>query len=308
MCGIIAVLRRPSDREPPTAAELLPLLEPVPAALAHVFDRPDPGAVLGSVADDLEAVDRQLRGVAGLQALFADRLLATAVDRLCADISDAVTVLEGELDAGDAIHALTDLEAWNVGVIRLKDASWAIQHDRLAMAQAVSDLAGPGAGRAALEGFMSVQSALSALDRLEVRGRDSAGLSVLVRHHNLDVGAPSLLLALQERDDPLFESGAARVTGEGHLSFVYKAAAEIGELGDNPRVLRAAITADELLHLALVADGAEVEESVASLRAPQSPQAPRVQQVQRFTEKVGRNDPCPCGSGKKYKNCHGKLA
>lgn len=25
-------------------------------------------------------------------------------------------------------------------------------------------------------------------------------------------------------------------------------------------------------------------------------------------EKVGRNDPCPCGSGKKYKNCHGKKA
>jgi preprotein translocase subunit SecA len=24
--------------------------------------------------------------------------------------------------------------------------------------------------------------------------------------------------------------------------------------------------------------------------------------------KVGRNEPCPCGSGKKYKNCHGKLA
>jgi preprotein translocase subunit SecA len=24
-------------------------------------------------------------------------------------------------------------------------------------------------------------------------------------------------------------------------------------------------------------------------------------------QKVGRNDPCPCGSGKKYKQCHGKL-
>ncbi|MGL4643034.1 MAG: SEC-C metal-binding domain-containing protein, partial [Vagococcus fluvialis] len=23
-------------------------------------------------------------------------------------------------------------------------------------------------------------------------------------------------------------------------------------------------------------------------------------------EKIGRNDLCPCGSGKKYKNCHGK--
>jgi len=30
------------------------------------------------------------------------------------------------------------------------------------------------------------------------------------------------------------------------------------------------------------------------------------QPTQRRTgEKVGRNDPCPCGSGKKYKKCHG---
>jgi preprotein translocase subunit SecA len=29
---------------------------------------------------------------------------------------------------------------------------------------------------------------------------------------------------------------------------------------------------------------------------------------QRSSQKVGRNDPCPCGSGKKYKQCHGKLA
>ena len=30
--------------------------------------------------------------------------------------------------------------------------------------------------------------------------------------------------------------------------------------------------------------------------------------VRREEPKVGRNDPCPCGSGKKYKNCHGKNA
>jgi preprotein translocase subunit SecA len=30
--------------------------------------------------------------------------------------------------------------------------------------------------------------------------------------------------------------------------------------------------------------------------------------VHRDAPKVGRNDPCPCGSGKKYKQCHGKLA
>ena len=28
--------------------------------------------------------------------------------------------------------------------------------------------------------------------------------------------------------------------------------------------------------------------------------------VKRDKAKVGRNDPCPCGSGKKYKNCHGR--
>jgi preprotein translocase subunit SecA len=32
-----------------------------------------------------------------------------------------------------------------------------------------------------------------------------------------------------------------------------------------------------------------------------------VAQVRRTEPKVGRNDPCPCGSGKKYKQCHGKL-
>lgn len=28
--------------------------------------------------------------------------------------------------------------------------------------------------------------------------------------------------------------------------------------------------------------------------------------VRRDENKVGRNEPCPCGSGKKYKKCHGK--
>jgi len=34
----------------------------------------------------------------------------------------------------------------------------------------------------------------------------------------------------------------------------------------------------------------------------------RGRQVVRTGRKVGRNDPCPCGSGKKYKNCCGKIA
>ncbi|HET6486317.1 MAG TPA: SEC-C metal-binding domain-containing protein, partial [Spirochaetia bacterium] len=33
---------------------------------------------------------------------------------------------------------------------------------------------------------------------------------------------------------------------------------------------------------------------------------PQAAQVKRTVPKVGRNDPCPCGSGKKYKYCHGR--
>jgi preprotein translocase subunit SecA len=32
------------------------------------------------------------------------------------------------------------------------------------------------------------------------------------------------------------------------------------------------------------------------------------QQIRRVFDKVGRNEPCPCGSGNKFKHCHGKLA
>jgi len=42
--------------------------------------------------------------------------------------------------------------------------------------------------------------------------------------------------------------------------------------------------------------------------AEDAPPAPKAQPAMRPTTKVGRNDPCPCGSGKKFKQCHGKLA
>ena len=40
----------------------------------------------------------------------------------------------------------------------------------------------------------------------------------------------------------------------------------------------------------------------------QSGQQPQRQMPVHVEKKVGRNDPCPCGSGKKYKNCHGRDA
>ena len=39
----------------------------------------------------------------------------------------------------------------------------------------------------------------------------------------------------------------------------------------------------------------------------QAPTPPRKTEPVRVEKKIGRNDPCPCGSGKKYKQCHGKV-
>jgi preprotein translocase subunit SecA len=36
-------------------------------------------------------------------------------------------------------------------------------------------------------------------------------------------------------------------------------------------------------------------------------EAKKVDPIRRTGPRVGRNDPCPCGSGKKYKNCHMKM-
>ena len=46
-------------------------------------------------------------------------------------------------------------------------------------------------------------------------------------------------------------------------------------------------------------------EQRAAGQADTRPQAP-VQTIKNEGPKIGRNDPCPCGSGKKFKNCHGK--
>ena len=41
--------------------------------------------------------------------------------------------------------------------------------------------------------------------------------------------------------------------------------------------------------------------------APKADKTGKQETVRRDTPKVGRNDPCPCGSGKKYKNCCGRM-
>jgi preprotein translocase subunit SecA len=78
--------------------------------------------------------------------------------------------------------------------------------------------------------------------------------------------------------------------------------AQHGGDGNGRRPARMVSTsADELEEAFLRRKRRELEQA----RMAGGGEAPQVQQVVRGQEKVGRNDPCPCGSGKKYKKCHG---
>src|SRR6266540_2609213 len=197
MCGIIAVVRRPSDRQPPELAGLLDTVERV----AAVIPSADPGgggtprqagdgwdatrSRLDEAGKALDGVDRELHGAAGL-------------DRLAAELERRVERLEAAIDAEAAAMPADALEAVNAALVGAKDGLWAIRRDRIASAAAVAALAGRHPGRAAMEAYGSIQIALAALDRLEVRGRDSAGLDVLVSGHGLDLEAPDVAGLLAE--------------------------------------------------------------------------------------------------------------
>ncbi|MBV9659763.1 MAG: SIS domain-containing protein, partial [Acidimicrobiales bacterium] len=278
MCGIVAVLARPSRRPVPDGDALLASIGELNQALvaaADDFHDVTYLTTLHQVTAALRGVDRQLHGQAGLKALLclADPSavrpagLLARFEAEASRLDAAVDAIEKAIDRDAVRLAPEEQEQVNAALVALKDASWAIGHDRLGMAGRVAamleraqprlttaDLAPLGPGPANLDGWWAVEVALSSLDRLEVRGRDSAGLHVLVSGHGLDVDAEGL--AGRDRD-AAYGSGSVRLAG-GCLSFVYKAAAEIGELGDNVRALRAAISTDSLLARAMGAPGARV--------------------------------------------------
>ncbi|HLU39335.1 MAG TPA: SIS domain-containing protein, partial [Planctomycetota bacterium] len=264
MCGIIAVLLRRGDRRPPASEELRGLLSralaglPQGGSLAAV----PPAALapaLRTAAERMRDLDRALLGVPGVVALRADRgATAAEIDAATAALQQQLDDLERALDTG--VDGLTGkrLEETNAALVALKDATWSVRQDRLRAFRAVDALAGGDAGEAAVRVYLAIQMALSALDRLEVRGRDSAGVHVYVRGHGLDLARGPLRDEVAARaKDRLFGNGSVRVTDDGVLSFVYKAAAEIGELGDNTRAIRAAIAADTLLRRAVASSDAE---------------------------------------------------
>ncbi len=268
MCGIIAIVRRPATRPVPDATAVTGLVEAAAGALADgaggaVGDLEGVARKLEAAADGLQEANHLLGGVPGLRLLLQSPATVDALEGLIETATTSVVSLESRLDADTSLDP-AELEHLNEQLVRVRDGLWSVGRDRLRAARAVSDLlSGVGlsagtASPAAVEAYLSVHQALSALDRLEVRGRDSAGLHLLISGHGLDTGALAVADALSRRGgDESFGSGSVRLV-DGVLSIVHKTAAEIGELGDNTAALRAAVASDMLLAAALASEDVRV--------------------------------------------------
>ena len=264
VCGIVAVIGRRDDRDALEASAVVGRLIDAGALLADAIVASAPAdsvpaasadfaAQLEAAARVLREADEALRSLPGVRLLVEDAKCVLDTEAALAQVDAHIAEIDGAVEAGAHIERIF------VALGELKDHSFALRRDRLRMAREVVGLWGGTPPPAAAGGLWSIQVALSALDRLEVRGRDSAGLQVFVRGAHVEADATQGAAgSLSGRlADPLFGTGAVRNTPDG-LAFVYKTASEIGELGDNSAALRSQIRHDSLLRWALCAEAAEV--------------------------------------------------
>ncbi len=160
------------------------------------------------------------------------------------------------------------MEMINESLEILKDASWALDKDILANFERVLSLAGSDCTTLPEDVFGTywrINLILNSLDRIEIRGRDSAGLDITVSLKNRrdfediikELKAQGLYDDFLKRTAPGdLLNGAITLSGvssdmEPVITFTYKRASITGMLGENTRYIRESIGADRILALSL---------------------------------------------------------
>ena len=260
MCGIVAALPVYGDpaADHAAAARLTELAGGLPeppwatggptARDPHVTEK-----ALLALAERMEALDAELSRPELAARLALDEPSRRAVGAACESLTAWAEDLDSRLDAAGWDAEIT--EVVQSGLRRLGDVLHGLLHDRVGVAERarglVAELAAPGAATS----YLAVETVLDALNRLEVRGRDSAGVCVWVNLAPDERGA--VPAAVAGRDDPLLRAGSAMPTGSG-ACFVYKRAAIVGGLGDNVAALRQQLQQDAALHRLLALPSARV--------------------------------------------------
>jgi preprotein translocase subunit SecA len=130
--------------------------------------------------------------------------------------------------------------------------------------------------------------------------REMDDLKQSVQNASLEQKDPLVVYKLESFN--LFREMIAK-TSKDIISFLMKGGLPIEENNNrNPRLQKAQFTQEPIQQ--------KPKEKLVESRSEEDaqeqaePQKPKQQPI-RVEQKIGRNDPCPCGSGKKYKSCHG---
>ena len=188
MCGIIAISRRKTNRVAPTRESIEGLLDLEQSfALKDLTD-------IKALIEKFLTLKKELSGVAGIKCLLRDPPFGQYLERICSNLESEID--QFELTLVSAEFGSDELEEINRDLIELKDLLWHFIYDRVRVAIAIEELSNGRSSDDSVEVLTSIQEVLTGIDRLEVRGRDSAGLHIMLVNHGLDLTDPAIRLEI----------------------------------------------------------------------------------------------------------------
>ncbi len=216
-----------------------------------------------SLLEGLSNSLQELKREAAVEHLFFSRQKAAGLHEQVSSLRNFLSAEERQLEHSAGSFRTHDLEIINGRLGVLKDFIWILEKDILGNLGRIAALSGDGVSREAFHKYRKLNGLLNCLDRLEVRGRDSAGIQISftlgdeeafdramtdLRENSLyndflrrsqpgDLLNGSIGISLEQE-----KSGRKKAT----VAFTYKTSSIIGELGRNVRELREAIAGDPL--------------------------------------------------------------
>ncbi|HSL60576.1 MAG TPA: SIS domain-containing protein [Desulfotignum sp.] len=231
----------------------------------NLFADPEQFCLGEGFLTELWAAARALKQESAFQALSADSQQIETLTGRAGTLAGLITGWQALFAAQKPGLPADAVEIIALRLEQLRDILWCLEKELLDNITAVRDLAPdlpvpPPADSLLI--FRRINAVLASIDRLEVRGRDSAGISVLftLDEHTFDrfreqlAGAGLSNVFKQRTRHPVLANNSITVSdrisgqpGRAAVAFVYKFAAEIGALGDNVAFIRSQIRTDLIL-------------------------------------------------------------
>ncbi|MCL2468014.1 MAG: SIS domain-containing protein [Micrococcales bacterium] len=245
MCGIVAALPVYTSLDADRGANAPERVYELKFGDFELKDLEESGAGrrLSDLVQKIKDFRSDLEHPAAVARLVEDRSMLAQLVQIFDKGTRWSASLEGQI-AGLSEWDVVSVEQTQGALRSLVDVMWSVRNDVLALIEDIPSVAGTSVTPRAAVSYFALLRVLAALDRLEVRGRDSAGVAIWVSFDE------EVDLDVEGRDDVLLRDRSA-VRTENGVVFVYKHAAVVGRLGDNVAALRRSIRADAELHRAL---------------------------------------------------------